>query len=119
MKKKGKRSKDTVRSKKSKETGRSKKSKDTDRSKKSKDTDRSKKSKDTEGTKKSGQARKLKALSNPQPVTLFLGLEDMREVPLEVVPGLSPCWGHFVYVEQSRDIPLDPKDVCKNYKIGK
>nr|XP_034176028.1 androglobin-like isoform X2 [Osmia lignaria] len=109
--KKGKRSKDTVRSKKSKDTGRSKKSKDTSRSKKSKDTERSKKSKDTEGTKKSGQARKLKALSKPQPVTLFLGLEDMREVPLEVVPGLSPCWGHFIYVEQSRDIPLDPKDV--------
>ncbi|XP_076168802.1 androglobin [Ptiloglossa arizonensis] len=55
--------------------------------------------------------RALTVLSKPRPVTLFLGLDDTRTLSSETVPGLSPCWSHFVYVAQSRDVPLDPKDV--------
>ncbi|XP_076648738.1 androglobin [Halictus rubicundus] len=35
----------------------------------------------------------------------------MQKLPSETVPGLSPCWSHFIYVAQARDVPLDPKDV--------
>ncbi|XP_076630447.1 androglobin [Colletes latitarsis] len=69
----------------------------------SKESGRSKKSKDI--------VQKPAVLSKPQPVTLFLGLDDMKTLSSETVPGLSPCWNHFIYVAQSRDIPLDSKDV--------
>ncbi|CAD1472175.1 unnamed protein product, partial [Heterotrigona itama] len=80
----------------SKETVKTKKSKDT---KKSTKTDRSTKSKE------------LKALTKPEPVTLFLGLEDMNKVSPDIVPEIAPCWDHFIYIVQSRDIPLDLRDV--------
>ncbi|XP_043256429.1 androglobin-like [Colletes gigas] len=99
----GKPSKDTVRTKKSKNTERSKKTKSTERSKTSKESGRTKKSKNI--------VQKPTVLSKPQPVTLFLGLDDMKTLSSETVPGLSPCWNHFIYVAQSRDIPLDSKDV--------
>lgn len=47
----------------------------------------------------------------PRPITMFLLLRDMRELENDAVPGLSPCWDHVIYIVQSRDIPLDPKDV--------
>lgn len=53
----------------------------------------------------------LQLPDKPRPITLFLDLEDMKEVTPETVPGLSPCWSHLVHVVQSRDLPLDPKDV--------
>ncbi|CAK9814641.1 ADGB [Anthophora plagiata] len=101
-KSKDEKTKGTARTKESKETGKSKKSKDDD-SKMTKDTGRSKKSKEIDP--------KLKVLSKPQPVTVYLGLEDMKEDYKEIVPELAPCLSHFIYVTQSRDIPLDPKDV--------
>lgn len=85
-------------------------SKETVRTKKSKDTDRTDVSKKTKNA-----ASRLKALAKPQPVTLFLGLEDMKEISAEEVPDLAPCWGHFIYVSQSRDVPLDPKNVRSIY----
>ncbi|XP_078046835.1 androglobin [Augochlora pura] len=104
--------------KKSKATSKSKKSKDTEdsqndaaESKKSKETGRSKKSKDTERSKKSKGEQKPVVLEKPEPVTLFLGLDDMKTLASGTVPGLSPCWSHFIYIAQSRDVPLDPKDV--------
>lgn len=63
----------------------------------------------TEDTKKSRiDDPKMKPLVKPQPVSLFLDLYDIKN---ESVPDLSPCWSHFIYVDQLRDIPLDPKDV--------
>nr|XP_050857419.1 androglobin-like isoform X1 [Vespula vulgaris] len=53
----------------------------------------------------------LQLPDKPRPITLFLDLEDMKEVTPETVPGLSPCWSHLVHVVQSRDLPLDPKDI--------
>lgn len=94
--------------KKFKETGRTKKSKDNEQAKKSMDTDDTKKFKKADRSKK---FTSIRALMKPPPVTLFLGLEDMSEVSPEIVPDLAPCWSHFIYVAQSRDIPLDPKDV--------
>jgi len=47
----------------------------------------------------------------PQPIALFLLLSDIRALGSDAVPGLSPCWDHIIYIVQSRDIPLDPKDV--------
>lgn len=79
--------------------------------KKSKDTIRTRKSKKSDSKQFNGRAKKLTVLSKPRPVTLFLGLDDTRTLSSETVPGLSPCWSHFVYVAQSRDVPLDPKDV--------
>lgn len=98
---------------KSKETSQLKQSKDTEESKVSKDTAESKKSKGTERSKKSKGDEKKKPviLKKPEPVTLFLGLEDMKTLSSETVPGLSPCESHFIFVAQTRDIPLDPKDV--------
>ncbi|XP_017876263.1 uncharacterized protein LOC108622717 [Ceratina calcarata] len=88
---------------------RSKKSKDakssTARTKRSKGTEHSKKSKAT--TDKS----KLKSLTKPEPITLFLGLEEMKKVSSDITSDLAPCLSHFIYISQSRDIPLDPKDV--------
>jgi len=46
-----------------------------------------------------------------QPIMLFLHLDDMRELRSDAVPGLSPCWDHIIHVTQSRDVPLDPRDV--------
>jgi len=46
-----------------------------------------------------------------QPITLFLHLDDMRELESDAVPGLSPCWDHVIHVAQSRDVPLDARDV--------
>ncbi|XP_070158784.1 androglobin [Polyergus mexicanus] len=46
-----------------------------------------------------------------QPITLFLLLANTRELGNKAIPGLSPCWDHVIYVVQSRDVPLDPKDV--------
>lgn len=83
--------------KKSKETMRTKKSKDTDRTGR---TDETKKSKNDDS--------KIKALIKPQPVSLFINLSDIKN---EIIPEFSPCLSHFIYVDQSRDIPLDPKDV--------
>ncbi|KAL6254663.1 hypothetical protein P5V15_013970 [Pogonomyrmex californicus] len=56
-------------------------------------------------------------IEKPQPIALFLLLDDMRAFGSDVVPGLSPCWDHVIYVVQSRDVPLDPKDVRANFKI--
>lgn len=98
----GKKSKETVRTKMSKDTARTKRSKATDSSKKSQGTGRSKRSKDS--------AQKPKIPSKPQPVTLFLGV-NMKKPACGAVSGLSRCWSHFIYVFQSRDVPLDPKDV--------
>lgn len=83
-----------------------KKSKETMRTRKSKDTDRTGKTDDTRKSKLDDP--KIKALIKPQPVSLFL---DLRDIKNENIPELSPCWSHFIYVDQSRDIPLDPKDV--------
>ncbi|KYN15826.1 Calpain-7-like protein [Trachymyrmex cornetzi] len=47
----------------------------------------------------------------PQPIALFVLLGDMRALGSDAVPGLSPCWDHIIHIVQSRDIPLDPKDV--------
>lgn len=47
----------------------------------------------------------------PQPTALFFLLGDMRALESDAVPGLSPCWDHIIHVVQSRDVPLDPKDV--------
>lgn len=83
--------------------------------KKSKETMKTKKSRDTDRTGKTDETRKsrvddpkIKALIKPQPVSMFLNLGDMKN---EIISDLSPCWSHFIYVDQSRDIPLDPKDV--------
>ncbi|XP_076244001.1 androglobin [Calliopsis andreniformis] len=103
------RSKVNSEEKKSKDTVWTKRSKGTDPSKRSEDTGRSKKSNVTKRTK--GSAQQPKVPRKPQPVILCLGLEDIKEVSSETVPGLSPCWGHFIHIAQSRDIPLDPKDV--------
>ncbi|KAK1117458.1 hypothetical protein K0M31_016662 [Melipona bicolor] len=92
----------------SKETVKTKKSKDTDGTKRTKET---KKSTKTDRSTKSKNDQKLKALTKPQPVTLFLGLEDMNQVSPDIVPEMAPCWDHFIYIVQSRDIPLDLKDV--------
>ncbi|KAK2580944.1 hypothetical protein KPH14_006010 [Odynerus spinipes] len=71
-----------------------------------------KKEKSTQKKKKGKSGVKgLKLPDKPRPITLFLDLEDMKGVTLETVPGLSPCWSHSVHVVQSRDLPLDPKDV--------
>ncbi|KAL2715424.1 androglobin-like [Vespula squamosa] len=71
---------------------------------------------DEKKSKKKGKRiqRRVKGLQlpdKPRPITLFLDLEDMKEVTPETVPGLSPCWSHLVHVVQSRDLPLDPKDI--------
>ncbi|CAL7940379.1 unnamed protein product [Xylocopa violacea] len=101
---------DATRSKRSKEPKTV--SKDSARTKKSKETERTKKSKDTGDTKKlKDKLQIMSRLTKPKPVTLFLGLKGMNEVSAEVVPELTPCSSHFVYVAQSRDIPLDPNDV--------
>ncbi|XP_076751153.1 androglobin [Xylocopa sonorina] len=101
---------DATRSKKSKESKMV--SRDSARTKKSKETERTKRSKDTEATKKlNDNVQMMNRLTKPRAVTLFLGLEDMNKVSAEVVPELTPCFSHFVYVAQSRDIPLDPNDV--------
>jgi len=47
----------------------------------------------------------------PQSTILFLLLSDMRALESNAVPGLSPCWDHVIHIVQSRDVPLDPKDV--------
>ncbi|KYM98476.1 Calpain-7-like protein [Cyphomyrmex costatus] len=46
-----------------------------------------------------------------QPIALFLLLDDIQALGSDAVPGLSPCWDHIIHIIQSRDIPLDPKDV--------
>lgn len=81
------------------------------KTKRTKDTDGTKRTKETKKSTKTDRSKKLKALIKPQPVTLFLGLEDMNQVSPDVVPEMAPCWDHFVYVVQSRGIPLDLKDV--------
>ncbi|KAK9306199.1 hypothetical protein QLX08_003085 [Tetragonisca angustula] len=90
---------------KSQETVKTKKTRDTDETKRTKETKKSTK------TDRSTKLKKIKALIKPQPVTLFLGLEDMNQVSPDIVPEMAPCWDHFVYIVQSRDIPLDLKDV--------
>ncbi|KYN44433.1 Calpain-7-like protein [Trachymyrmex septentrionalis] len=64
-------------------------------------------------TKKSGETSQPLAAEpgKPQPIALFLLLGDMRALGSDAVPGLSPCWDHIIHIVQSRDIPLDPKDV--------
>lgn len=63
-------------------------------------------------TRKSNETLRLLAeTEKPQPIALFLLLRDMRELGNDGVPGLSPCWDHVIHIVQSRDIPLDPKDV--------
>lgn len=47
----------------------------------------------------------------PQPTALFLLLADMQALESDTVPGLSPCRDHIIHIVQSRDVPLDPKDV--------
>lgn len=71
----------------------------------------------TDKTRRPGETlRLLTETEKPQPITLFLLLADTRELGNKAVPGLSPCWDHVIHVVQSRDIPLDPKDVKKfNY----
>lgn len=89
-------------------------SKETMKTKKSKATDDTKRTKDTKKSRKTDRwtkSKKLKTLIKPQPVTLFLGLEDMNKVSPDIVPEIAPCWDHFIYIIQSRDIPLDLKDV--------
>ena len=84
------------------------------KTKKTRDTDETKRTKETKKstkTDRSTKLKKIKALIKPQPVTLFLGLEDMNQVSPDIVPEMAPCWDHFVYIVQSRDIPLDLKDV--------
>lgn len=66
----------------------------------------------TDKTRKAGETLRLHAdVEKPQLVTLFLLLDDMRELGSDVVPGFSPRWDHVIHVVQSRDVPLDPKDV--------
>ncbi|KYM85688.1 Calpain-7-like protein [Atta colombica] len=67
----------------------------------------------TNETKKPGETSQPFAAESgkPQPIALFLLLSDMRALGSDAVPGLSPCWDHIIYIVQSRDIPLDPKDV--------
>ncbi|XP_072762884.1 androglobin [Anoplolepis gracilipes] len=66
----------------------------------------------TDKTKRSGETLRLVAEpEKPQPITLFLLLADTRELGNKAIPGLSPCWDHVIHVIQSRDVPLDPKDV--------
>ncbi|XP_011702486.1 PREDICTED: androglobin-like isoform X2 [Wasmannia auropunctata] len=63
---------------------------------------------------KPGETQQLLAAAEterPQPTALFLLLSDTRALGSDVVPGLSPCWDHVIYVIQSRDVPIDPKDV--------
>ncbi|RLU20236.1 hypothetical protein DMN91_006843 [Ooceraea biroi] len=55
--------------------------------------------------------RPLAETEKPQPISLFLLLSNTRELGSDAVPGLSPCWDHVIHVVQSRDVPLDPKDV--------
>lgn len=64
----------------------------------------------TDKTRKAEETLRLHA-EKPQLVTLFFLLGDMRELGSDVVPGFSPCWDHIIHVIQSRDVPLDPKDV--------
>ncbi|XP_071557569.1 androglobin [Temnothorax nylanderi] len=47
----------------------------------------------------------------PQPIALFFLLGDTRALGSDAIPGLSPCWDHVIHIVQSRNIPLDPKDV--------
>ncbi|XP_025156991.1 androglobin-like [Harpegnathos saltator] len=61
--------------------------------------------------------RLLSQAGKPQPITLFLQLGDMRKLGNDAVPGLSPCWDHVIHVVQSRDIPLNPKDVSNKFQI--
>lgn len=67
----------------------------------------------TSETKKPGETSQPLAAESekPQPIALFLLLGDMRVLGSDAVPGLSPCWDHIIHIVQSRDIPLDPKDV--------
>ncbi|CAL1678749.1 unnamed protein product [Lasius platythorax] len=66
----------------------------------------------TDKTRRPGETlRPLAETEKPQPITLFLLLDDTRELGNEAIPGLSPCWDHVIHVVQSRNIPLDPKDV--------
>lgn len=66
----------------------------------------------TDGTKKPEEISQLAAeTEKPQPIALFLLLDDTRALGSDVMPGLSPCWDHIIHIVQSRSIPLDPKDV--------
>lgn len=66
----------------------------------------------TDKTRRPGETlRPLIETEKPQPIMLFLLLNDIRELGNEVIPGLSPCWDHVIHVVQSRNISLDPKDV--------
>lgn len=67
-------------------------------------------------TKSNETLRLLAQDGKPQPVTLFLQLRDMREHGNDVIPGISPCWDHAIHVVQSRDIPLNPKDVRMGHR---
>lgn len=63
-------------------------------------------------TRKSGKiSQPFAEAERPRPIALFLLLGDTRALGSDVVPGLSPCWDHIVHIVQSRNIPLDPKDV--------
>lgn len=65
-----------------------------------------------DGTRKSGKiSQPFAEAERPRPIALFLLLGDTRALGSDVVPGLSPCWDHVVHIVQSRNIPLDPKDV--------
>lgn len=65
----------------------------------------------TDKTRRPGETLRPLEIEKPQPITLFLLLDDTRELGNEAIPGLSPCWDHVIHVVQSRNIPLDPKDV--------
>lgn len=71
----------------------------------------------TDKTRRPGETLRLfTETEKPQPITLFLFLADTREHGNKAISGLSPCWDHVIHVVQSRNIPLDPKDVKKKKK---
>lgn len=57
------------------------------------------------------ERKKLQVLEKPRPTLLFLNLGDTRDVDAAEIPGITPCWNHQIYVELSRDVPLDPAQV--------
>lgn len=65
----------------------------------------------TDETKRPEETSQLVETEKPQPIALFLLLDDTRALGSDVVPGLSPCWDHVIHIVQSRNIPLNPKDV--------
>ncbi|XP_024947122.1 androglobin-like, partial [Cephus cinctus] len=81
-----------------------------------KNTDISTTKKATVSKRAKPRVKSINALENPSPVVLFATLTDMRDVAALNVPGIAPCWSHPVYIELSRDIPLDPTEVIHPLK---